>query len=51
MNVAPPSFLRFEPTPFLRPFDAFDERRCNHEHFDLDVCSGGVLSRIDTDGG
>jgi pimeloyl-ACP methyl ester carboxylesterase len=40
LNVAPPSFLRFEPTPFLRPFDAFDQRRCSHEHFDPDVCSG-----------
>jgi len=41
LNVAPPSFLRFEPTPFLRPFDAFDQRRCSHEHFHPDVCGGG----------
>jgi pimeloyl-ACP methyl ester carboxylesterase len=26
LNVAPPSFLHFEPAPFLRPFDVFDEQ-------------------------
>jgi len=26
LNVVPPSFLCFEPAPFLRPFDAFDEQ-------------------------
>jgi pimeloyl-ACP methyl ester carboxylesterase len=24
LNIAPPSFIRFEPAEFLRPFDAFD---------------------------
>lgn len=27
-NIAPPSFIRFHPTEFLREFDAFDARRC-----------------------
>ena len=40
LNVAPPSFLRFEPAPFLRPFDAFDEHRCDREHHDSDLCNG-----------
>jgi pimeloyl-ACP methyl ester carboxylesterase len=40
LNVAPPSFLRFEPAPFLRPFDAFDEHHCGREHHDSDQCSG-----------
>jgi hypothetical protein len=26
LNIAPPAFLRFRPAPFLRPFDAFDDR-------------------------
>ncbi|HKV81214.1 MAG TPA: hypothetical protein VJP02_23910 [Candidatus Sulfotelmatobacter sp.] len=34
LNVAPPSFLRFEPAPFLRPFDAFDEHHCAREDGD-----------------
>ncbi|MFZ0861477.1 MAG: prolyl oligopeptidase family serine peptidase [Candidatus Sulfotelmatobacter sp.] len=38
LNVAPPSFLRFEPAPFLRPFDAFDERPCDREHHDPVLC-------------
>jgi pimeloyl-ACP methyl ester carboxylesterase len=29
LNVAPPSFVKFAPAPFLRPFDEFDED--NHE--------------------
>jgi pimeloyl-ACP methyl ester carboxylesterase len=40
LNVAPPSFLRFKPAPFLRPFDAFDEHHCDREHHDSDQCSG-----------
>lgn len=31
LNVAPPAFLRFEPAPFMRPFDALDERPCDRE--------------------
>lgn len=27
LNVAPPSFIKFAPAQFLRPFDAFDEHR------------------------
>jgi pimeloyl-ACP methyl ester carboxylesterase len=40
LNVVPPSFLRFEPAPFLRPFDASDEHHCDHEHRDSGRCSG-----------
>jgi pimeloyl-ACP methyl ester carboxylesterase len=40
LNVAPPSFLRFEPAPFLRPFDASDEHHCDHEHHDSGLCNG-----------
>ena len=40
LNVAPPSFLRFEPAPYLRPFDASDERHCDREHHDSDLCNG-----------
>ena len=40
LNVAPPSFLRFKPAPFLRPFDASDEHHCDHEHHDSGLCSG-----------
>ena len=33
LNVAPPSFLKFEPAQFLRPFDALDEhKRENRDH-------------------
>jgi pimeloyl-ACP methyl ester carboxylesterase len=39
LNVAPPSFIRFSPAPFLRPFDAFDDRRCDR-HGDRDDCDG-----------
>lgn len=40
LNVAPPSFIHFESAPFLRPFDAFDARRCDREHRDHDLCNG-----------
>jgi hypothetical protein len=41
LNVSiPPAFLQFRPKPFLRPFDAFDERRCDREHHDHDRCNG-----------
>jgi pimeloyl-ACP methyl ester carboxylesterase len=40
LNIAPPSFLRFQPAPFLRLFDSFDERRCDAEHHDHDICNG-----------
>jgi pimeloyl-ACP methyl ester carboxylesterase len=39
LNVAPPSFIRFSPAPFLRPFDAFDEERCERRG-DRDNCNG-----------
>ncbi|HLJ25533.1 MAG TPA: prolyl oligopeptidase family serine peptidase [Candidatus Angelobacter sp.] len=38
LNIAPPAFLRFESAPFLRPFDVFDDRRCDREHHDRDLC-------------
>lgn len=28
LNIVPPAFIHFEPAPFLRPFDAFIDRRC-----------------------
>ncbi len=40
LNVAAPSFLRFEPAPFLRPFDASDEHHCDHEQHDSGICTG-----------
>ncbi len=40
LNVAPPSFLRFEPAPFLRPFDASDEHHCDPERHDSGRCDG-----------
>ena len=42
LNIAPPSFLQFRPAPFLRPFDALDDRRCDREHPDRDSCNGGL---------
>ena len=32
LNVAPPSFFRFNPAQFERPFDAFDAARCAAGH-------------------
>lgn len=40
LNIAPPAFLHFQPAPFLRPFDAFDARRCDKQHHDHDLCNG-----------
>lgn len=40
LNVAPPSFLRFESAPFLRPFDASGEHHCEREHHDSGGCNG-----------
>ena len=40
LNVAPPAFIPFESAPFLRPFDAFDDRRCDLLHHDRDLCNG-----------
>jgi pimeloyl-ACP methyl ester carboxylesterase len=40
LNVAPPSFLRFEPAPFLRPFDTSDEHHCAREDGDSGLCKG-----------
>jgi len=37
LNIAPPSFFRFEPAPFLRPFDIFDAARCAKGHDNEDV--------------
>jgi pimeloyl-ACP methyl ester carboxylesterase len=38
LNVVPPAFLRFEPAPFLRPFDAFDARSCDREDHESEEC-------------
>jgi len=38
LNIAPPSFLQFEPAPFLRPFDTFTEAKCDHDP-DNRVCN------------
>ncbi len=32
LNIAPPSFFEFDPTRFLRPFDAFDAKQCAKGH-------------------
>jgi pimeloyl-ACP methyl ester carboxylesterase len=40
LNIAPPSFLRFEPAPFLRPFDVSDEHHCDREHHAPGRCNG-----------
>lgn len=40
LNIAPPSFLSFDPARFLRPFDAFDVKRCEDERHDPDLCKG-----------
>ena len=40
LSVAPPSFLRFEPAPYLRPFDASDEHHCDPEHHNSGLCNG-----------
>ncbi|HXJ82770.1 MAG TPA: hypothetical protein VMS64_29290, partial [Candidatus Methylomirabilis sp.] len=37
LNVAPPSFFRFHPAQFERPFDAFDAARCAAGHDNRDV--------------
>lgn len=29
LNIVPPAFFAFRPAPFLRPFDAFQEQRCD----------------------
>jgi pimeloyl-ACP methyl ester carboxylesterase len=41
LNVAPPAFFQFRPAPFLRPFDAFIDARCerdggNEQNCDVD---------------
>jgi hypothetical protein len=32
LNIAPPSFVKFAPAQFLRPFDAFDENKHEIKH-------------------
>jgi alpha-beta hydrolase superfamily lysophospholipase len=41
LNIAPPAFFSFRPAPYLRPFDAFIDRRCerhggNEQQCDVD---------------
>jgi hypothetical protein len=43
LNIAPPAFVQFDPAPFLRPFDAFIDRRCER-HGNEQTC------RVDPDG-
>ncbi|HEY6350341.1 MAG TPA: prolyl oligopeptidase family serine peptidase [Candidatus Angelobacter sp.] len=40
LNIAPPAFIRFESAPFMRPFDSFDDQRCDRLHRDRDLCNG-----------
>lgn len=43
LNVAPPAFLKFRPTPFLRPFDTFIDARCERHGGNEQQC------RVDPD--
>jgi pimeloyl-ACP methyl ester carboxylesterase len=38
LNIAPPAFIHFEPAPFLRPFDAFIDRRCERHGGSEQAC-------------
>jgi pimeloyl-ACP methyl ester carboxylesterase len=44
LNIVPPAFIHFEPAPFLRPFDAFIDRRCERHGGNEQKCS------VDPDG-
>jgi len=39
LNIAPPAFFRFRPAPFLRPFDAFIDQRCERRGGNEQQCS------------
>jgi hypothetical protein len=41
LNVAPPSFIDFQPAQFLRPFDAVDAARCDSGKGDRKNRNGG----------
>lgn len=40
LNVAPPAFFDFAAAKFLRPFDAFDELRCDSGRGNQEACNG-----------
>jgi pimeloyl-ACP methyl ester carboxylesterase len=42
LNVAPPAFIRFDSEPFLRPFDAFIDRRCERRGGSEQDCHVGT---------
>jgi pimeloyl-ACP methyl ester carboxylesterase len=44
LNIVPPAFIPFESAPFLRPFDAFIDRRCERHGHNEQTC------RADPDG-
>jgi len=39
LNIAPPAFFRFHPAPFLRPFDAFIDQRCERNGGNEQLCN------------
>ncbi len=41
LNIVPPAFIQFEPAPFLRPFDAFIDRRCERNGGNEQLCPMG----------
>jgi pimeloyl-ACP methyl ester carboxylesterase len=41
LNVVPPAFFSFHPAPFLRPFDAFIDRRCERHGGNEQQCAEG----------
>lgn len=43
LNIAPPSFIEFQPAPFLRPFDTFIDERCERHGGNEQTC------RVDPD--
>jgi pimeloyl-ACP methyl ester carboxylesterase len=38
LNIAPPAFIPFDPAPFLRPFDAFIDQRCERHGGNEQTC-------------
>jgi pimeloyl-ACP methyl ester carboxylesterase len=48
LNIAPPAFLKFASAPFLRPFDSFDDRRCDRAHSDPNLCNRKARTDLST---
>jgi hypothetical protein len=42
LNIRPPAFIRFDSEPFLRPFDAFIDRRCERRGGSEQDCHVGT---------